>query len=146
MSDPRRQIVIEEAKTWLDTPFVMNACLKGAGVDCGQFLIACLKAADLKVPEQVFKFSLDWHLHAREEKYLKIVESVCERTVEPLPGDIVLYRIGRVYAHSGLITEWPLIIHSDWKSHKIAYTDVSKDGFYQKRACLFFSPYGPRQQ
>lgn len=109
-------------------------------MDCGRFLIECLKAGNLAVPTTIETFTKDWHLHCREERYLKIVESFNERVEVPQPGDIVMYRIGRVYSHSGLVIEWPKIIHADWKSG-VVLCDAEKNGVFGKRPKLFLSPY-----
>jgi NlpC/P60 family putative phage cell wall peptidase len=39
-TDERRLAVIEEAKTWVGTPFRHQARVKGVGVDCAQLVIA----------------------------------------------------------------------------------------------------------
>src|SRR5690349_11447583 len=38
---PWRARLLDEARTWLLTPWHHNARVRGAGVDCGQLLIAC---------------------------------------------------------------------------------------------------------
>ena len=35
-----RQAIIVEAESWINTPYHHNQQLKGAGVDCGQILVA----------------------------------------------------------------------------------------------------------
>lgn len=37
--------IVKEAYTWLGTPHVNQAKVKGKGIDCGMLLIACLEGA-----------------------------------------------------------------------------------------------------
>ena len=68
--------IVEEAYTWLGTPHVNQAKVKGKGIDCGMLLIACLEGAGyikrgaIKIPP----YSNEWHLHHGEEWFLKVVE------------------------------------------------------------------------
>ena len=140
MLTDKRQQVITEAKTFLGTPFVMNANLKGIGIDCGRLLIKVYENCGFKVPLLVPMFTSDWHLHTREERYLELVAPFTEQVFEPFPGDIVLFRVARPYAHGGIIVEWPIIIDAKM-SHNVEYTNVDIDAELKTRARVFFSPY-----
>lgn len=61
-------------------------------------------------------YSPQWYLHKDVERYLEIVLS---RGVEidearALPGDVVVYKFGRLFAHGAIIIEpgFPAIIHA----------------------------------
>lgn len=30
----------------------------------------------------------------------------------PLPGDVILCKIGRLFAHGAIVTNWPMIVHA----------------------------------
>jgi cell wall-associated NlpC family hydrolase len=110
----QRNLVIAEAQSWLGTPFHENAAIKGVGVDCGRFLVHCFQAAGVKVPDlsDSANYPHGWHLHRSDERYLNLISQFTKITQFPLPGNIVMYRIGRGYAHSGIIVNYPEIIHS----------------------------------
>lgn len=107
--------VIEEAKTWLNTPYHGGAKIKGIGVDCGQLLIAVYENVGLLTAGECSPghYSNEWHLHRSEEKYLGWVEKFCDPvTGEPQPGDIALFKFGRCVSHGGIVLEYPTIIHA----------------------------------
>lgn len=115
-SDLRVEIVAE-ARTWLRTPFRNNAMIKGAGVGCGTLLIAVYDQFGFPVPKvsELGYFPLGWSLHNAEERYLEILLAHGMREVEePKSGDVVLFKMGRAFGHSGIIVEWPFVIHSYW--------------------------------
>jgi hypothetical protein len=57
-------------------------------------------------------YPMDWHLHRDEERYLKYVTSRATETDVGLPGDLVLYKWGRCFAHGAIIVQWPIVIHA----------------------------------
>ena len=103
------------------------ARVKGHGVDCGQVIIAAHVEAGLTEDFDPGFYTMDWHLHRDEERYLGFVESHLERvdpdgsaaapraraSWSPSPGSVVVFRIGRTFSHGGLVTRWPLIIHAN---------------------------------
>lgn len=104
---------LTEALTWIGTPHEHGQRCKGAGVDCGQFLIGAASAIGLMPPIKVSYYPKDFHLHRDFEWYKGIVEEFCvEISPPPSPGDIVLYKQGRLYSHGGIVKDWPWIIHS----------------------------------
>lgn len=111
-----REAVIKEAETWLRTPHHNGACIKGVGVDCGQFPWAVYHAAGLmpEIPEDL-RYSPQFHLNRDEEWYLKFALKFGKELPEgkfPKKGDFALYKVGRVFSHGAIVIEWPLIIHS----------------------------------
>jgi len=110
-----RAAVVAEAMTWLGTPHHHRARVKGDGVDCGQLPAAVFEACGLIPHCDPGEYPHDWHLHQDEERYLEHVERFCDRLpdgMQPLPGDLILFRYGRCISHGALVVEWPLIIHA----------------------------------
>lgn len=122
--------MVASAKTWLNTPYHHNAMVKGAGIDCGQLIIAAFLEAGLinETPAPDY-YTCDWHLHRDEDKYLECLEkeltrlpgdddrSVDTRLIDDpayaLPaGEVIAFRVGRTYSHGGIITQWPRFIHA----------------------------------
>lgn len=101
----QRAAVVAEARSWLRTPYHSGADVKGAGVDCGMLLVRVFVDCGLVPPFDPRPYSPDWHLHRDAERYLGWVEKLCGRVETALPGDIVVFRYGRCFAHGGIVTE-----------------------------------------
>lgn len=125
-----RAAIVEEAMSWRGTPYRPNQDIKdkNGGVDCGMLLVRVFVDVGEKLKKlnwnTVGKFPdrfdprpypNQWHLHNRAERYKGIVESLAHELsegIEPGPGDIILFHFGHCYAHGGIVTKWPIIIHA----------------------------------
>ena len=137
-----RSAVVAEAKTWLKTPFRDCARVKGAGVDCAQFIAAVYeKTLGRSIP--IEPYSPQWHLHRDEERYIAgLLSEGCREISESdvNPGDIVLYKQGRTYSHGAIVIAWPTrIIHAIKLMRGVCYSDPSCDRFLTNRERKFFS-------
>jgi cell wall-associated NlpC family hydrolase len=142
-----RRAVIEEAKTWLLTPWEHAARVKGAGVDCAQLLAAVYtKAGVLAAMPEIPYYPRDWHQHQNAQVLRSIVEKYADKVEEPVAGGIVLFEFGKVYSHAAIIIEWPLCIHANMKSGIVEWIDASVDPHLmrcaQNKNPEFFSPWG----
>jgi cell wall-associated NlpC family hydrolase len=141
--EDQRKAVCDEAKSWLLTPYHHMARVKGAGVDCATLLAEVYHAAGLIDHSLAISYyPPDWALHRDEERYLQIViahmREISEE--EALAGDVVLYKIGRAFAHGGIILAWPQIIHAVWQD-AVLLGDGLADGKLSGRPRRFFSPW-----
>ena len=136
--DEMRQKIVDEAKTWLLTPWRHEARVKGAGVDCGNLLIAVFHAVGI-IPEiELAHYPADFMLHNSREWFLEIITQYCDEIKEGfLPGDIIIYKQGRLFSHGGIILDWPLIIHASADEGMVAYGDASKDPLEHKECRMF---------
>lgn len=107
-----RESIVDEAKTWLGTPYHHQAHIKGAGVDCVQILIEVYHAALGITKPDLGYYAPDWMLHREEERYLAGLEDFATPVDIPQAGDVVIYKFGRCFSHSGIVVRWPLIIHA----------------------------------
>lgn len=142
--DEQREQVIKEARTWLGTPHHNHACVKGAGVDCGQFPIAVYEAAGIIPHIDVPPYPPDFHLHNDKEWYLETVLQFGQEIDTPKCGDFVLYKIGRVFSHGGIVIKWPLIIHA-YVGQGVVLADGTQGHMGDKaivHARKFFTPLG----
>lgn len=112
-----RAAIIAEAYSWLRTPYVSCANVKGpnGGVDCAMLLVEVAKTVGL-VPATFDPrpYRPDWHVHRSEELYLAGLEPYARR-VEPgdeQPGDIALYRFGRTASHGAILVSDDMMIHA----------------------------------
>ena len=120
--------LIDHARSWVGTPYHHRARVKGAGVDCGQLIIAVHVEAGLVADFDTGFYTSDWHLHRYENRYLEFVEAhlglvdsetggVDQRLSsnalwQPPAGSVIVFKVGRTYSHGALVTGWPLIIHA----------------------------------
>lgn len=119
-----RQRIIDEAKTWLRTPWHHNARVKGAGVDCGQLIIACYIDAGLVPHFETGDYSPDWMLHQSEERYLGWVEKYLDPVDTPRPGDVCAWRFGHCFSHGAVVLDWPNVIHAFRSERAVVYGDA----------------------
>lgn len=107
-----RKDVVEEAKSWLGTPYHHLAKIKGAGVDCGQLLIGVYSNVGLIPDIETGYYPNDWHFHRSEEQYIGWVSKYAKPTDNPKVGDVMLFKFGRCISHGGILVGDNLIIHS----------------------------------
>ena len=111
-----RAAVVAETRSWIGTPYVPGADVKGAGVDCGMLLIKVFQATGHMDPTfDPRPYPMQWHFHQVAEKYLGYIEIFSHplpEGVDPSPGDIVLFKFGKCFSHGAIVTEWPHAIHA----------------------------------
>lgn len=109
-----RGAIVAEALTWLRTPYHHRGTIKGVGVDCAQFPLQVYAACGLIEPFETGDYPPDWHMHRSEERYLAAVQARAKE-IDPgevQPGDLMVFRIGRCYAHGAIVTAWPRLVHA----------------------------------
>ena len=138
----QRQAVVDEAKSWIRTPYHNRAKVKGAGVDCGQILIAVYSTA---LPGIIPNFdpgvyNKDFMLHRNEEIYLGWIEKFAHKIKNnQLPGDVALFKFGRVVCHGAIIIDKTSIIHAYSEARCVVIDDIIRNvslanhfyGFYR---------------
>lgn len=116
--------ILAEARSWVGTPYVPRALIKGVGVDCGGLLY--------KVYEPVFgpfapfpqNYSADWALHGDRELYLDWIAPFTKQISRPIVGGFSVYHYGTKYAHGAIYTgEW--YIHA-WGRQREGRVTMSK--------------------
>ena len=140
--EEKRDHIVATAREWLGTPFHHVAGIKGVGVDCAHFLAKIYEEAGIIEPLKIEPYSPQWFLHRDEEKFMgyvfqaggvEIEESEAKR------GDVVLYKIGRCYAHGAIIIDWPTeIIHAYMPAERVT-TLGGMDGDLAGKPRKFFT-------
>lgn len=138
----QRDAVVAEARTWIRTPYAHCARVKGAGVDCAMILAEVYGTVlpafkTVEIPE----YSPQWHLHHSDEIYLNIVRQYASEVDSPLPGDIVVVKFGRAFAHGGIVTAWPCLVHAYMQAECVIEEDFNVNHELAGRAHRFFSPW-----
>lgn len=114
-----RKEIIAEANEWIDTPWQHQACVKGAGVDCAMFVAGVARNVGL-VSEEEMKtipkdYPKDWHFHQDFPLLPYIMEQLqcVEKDKKYMrPGDILVFKVGRVPSHLGILLEDNIFIHA----------------------------------
>lgn len=111
----QRSAVVTEAMTWLGTPYHHHGRIKGVGVDCLTLLAEVFERAGLVAHVDPGNYSTQWYMHRSEELYQQGLMRYCVRRPDGsrvLPGDVLLYRVGRCYSHGAIAVHHGQILHS----------------------------------
>lgn len=133
----QRLRVCHEARSWISTPYRNRMAIKGKGVDCAKILLHSFIDAGLPVEYEDQRYSSDWHLHRDEERYLEVVTRYAHGDItdqrpvnargddwEPDVADILLWKVGRTFSHSALVTNWPYVVHASLPDRCVLEVDV----------------------
>lgn len=135
-----REQVIAEARKWIGTPYHHAANVLGHGVDCGMMMIEVYSAVGLCEWFDPRPYSRTFHLHQRNEWYDAYCNMKLNPVESPLPGDMALFKIGRLYAHGAIVVDWPTIIHAHAFEGMVLESDISR-GYLRSREVKFYSPW-----
>ncbi len=111
MTTEDRARIVQEARSWLGTPYRPNACLRGVGVDCMQLIFAVFRDCgllDTSEPTLVeMSYVTNACQHGPDTRYIDGVEKYCRRIPENQvrSGDIGMVWVGHGFAHSILVIE-----------------------------------------
>lgn len=124
----QREMIVQEARSWIGTPYHAQADIKGAGVDCGMLLVRVFVDTGLCAPFDPRPYADDWYLHRSEERYLGFIFDRTKEVAAPMPGDVMVFRYGRCYAHGGVVTKAsPLtIVHAFQPSRCVLEEEVAR--------------------
>lgn len=136
-----RRAIVDEARTWIKTPYHVGGRIKGVGVDCGMLIAEVYEKAGIIAHMDIPPYPADWHRHRKDEKYLEFILSEGHRA-EPghqKPGDVALWKFGLVRSHGAIIVAWPRVIHATLQERIVWECDVSDDVRYGTKDVQFYS-------
>ncbi len=86
-----------------------------------------------------------WFLHCSAEQYPPIIATYSKEyqlapSQVPQPGDIVLAKYGRDYAHSVFVLAWPKVIGSACESCVTIWRDIHASPQFASRPLRYFNP------
>jgi hypothetical protein len=154
-----REAVLDEARSWIRTPFMWNGCIKGTGVDCGRILAASLQVGGAKQIDLAALPHLppQWFLHKESGLYLDLVRRFATeyrltpaaiREVwggptksRPEPADIVVAKVGRDWAHAAFVVAWPRILGAVPGFCVAEWRDIHSCPHFVNRELKFFDPF-----
>lgn len=124
-----RAAVVSEAMSWIGTPYLSNGLIKGrqGGTDCAMLLIGVYANVGLIPHIDPRPYSPTWHLHRNEEAYMGYVLQFAKQIPgPPKPADVVMFKLGKVFAHGSIVVQWPWVIHAIGNM-AVLREDVSKN-------------------
>jgi cell wall-associated NlpC family hydrolase len=113
-----RAAIVAEARSWVGTPFVLHADVRGIGIDCVFLVLRTYQAAGV-VPADFpdpRPYPSGWARDGVGTRYRDelLVPYFVELppTTPRLPADLLLYKEHAAEAHSAIVTAWPMVIHA----------------------------------
>jgi len=106
------------ARSWIGTPFVPHAHLKGAGVDCVQLALCYYQEFSLFPLVDLGSYTMDGGRHLERSRVLEWIEE--SNAFMPVDiskeltraGDLACFRVGRIPHHCGILTEMGGFVHA----------------------------------
>jgi NlpC/P60 family putative phage cell wall peptidase len=132
MTPEQQAAVVQEATTWLGTPYHHCADVKGGGVDCLMILCAVFCTTGLVPWTDPRPYPTDWMLHHSAEIYLAGLERHADRVPggeTPQPGDVLTFRFARTHSHAAIVTEWPMMVHAYRRAGKVVLDNALGEDF-----------------
>lgn len=135
----------EAARGWIGTPYVHQACMRGAGCDCLGLLRGIWRQRYGAEPEPVPAYTDDWSEPAGREDLLAAAARwlIAKPLPDEAPGDVLLFRMrsGAVAKHLGVaggIGPEASFIHA-YSGHGVVETALT-DPWRRKIAARFCFP------
>jgi NlpC/P60 family putative phage cell wall peptidase len=91
----RRDHIIAIARSWIGTPYVHQASVKGAGCDCLGLLRGIWRELHGEEPEDAPPYSPDWAEATGEETLYRAFNRHLAPVERAQPGDVALFRMAR---------------------------------------------------
>ena len=109
-----RAALITEARSWIGTPFVARAAVKGAGCDCVGLLNACRAYALGKPLEAMPPYSWDFAANLDQDRIRDTAARLLVPVATPQPGDVLIFRwrTCEAWSHAALISGDGVMIHA----------------------------------
>lgn len=143
MTALRASEVVQEARSWLGTPYVHQGRQKGAGVDCVGLMIGIARELRLYPSEALDALPTDYAKRPDGKMMRALLARYMTRVWPPEPGDwLHLAQIGQLPTHVGLVATERSMIHAFSEAGEVvedplrpAHVRVSK-GAYRYRGVV----------
>jgi cell wall-associated NlpC family hydrolase len=120
-----------EALSWVDTPYLHMARVKGSGCDCATFLIGVYEAVGALPRLRVDYYPPDWNLHRSEELYLnQLLKYAGVVTGAREVGDVLMFKMGRTVSHGAIWIGQEQVVHS-WRRSGGVTVDRMDNPYWQ---------------
>ncbi|WP_299549297.1 NlpC/P60 family protein [uncultured Tateyamaria sp.] len=125
-------LIVDEARTWIGTPYIHQMAARGAGTDCLGLVRGVWRAVVGSEPERPPAYSMDWsEPQGHELLWSAAMRHLVPKTAtQPECGDVILFRMreGGVAKHLGIQSEVgaaPRFIHA-YSGHGVVESPLSK--------------------
>ena len=145
MTPEQREAVVSEAKTWLGTPWRHMQRLKGVGVDCANLPASVYEACGV-IEHIEAEYPRQWMLHRKQDRFIEWVLAVGGIEIDEADlqhGDLVLWKFGNTFSHSGFWLGGGVVIHAQIDVG-VAYGDMTRDIDLSERERRFFTVRGAK--
>ncbi len=126
-----RPDVVGEVRSWIGTPYVHQASVKGAGADCLGLVRGVWRALQGDEPEAIPNYTPDWAEPARDEVLWRAARRwlIEDRADHERAGDVLLFRMARgsIAKHLGVqvsVGQAPAFVHA-YSGHAVVETPLS---------------------
>jgi len=119
-----RRMIVEEAITWVGTPYVYAGVEKGRGVDCSGMVM------------KVYEDAMGTKIPRNSAKQAEFCKKIKEKDVEA--GDLVFFATGKdpgKVSHVGIMLDRDNFVHAS-SSKGVVISKVSA-GYYTKRLLMY---------
>lgn len=113
-----RDMIVAEARTWLQTPYRHQASVRGVGADCLGLVRGVWRGVIGDEPQAAPPYTPDWAEAMGEETLL---DAARRHLIEVAPGsaaigDVLLFRmgLGSPAKHAAIVSGRDTIIHAYW--------------------------------
>ena len=120
-ADRRREKIVAEALSWIDTRWGHHQRAKGIETDCAGMNAEVYERAG-EIPHiELPWYSQDIMLHRTDEKYFDAIRPYFREVETKLAGDLALFSWGRMAGAQGcIIVEWPWLVGAIYPWRKVA--------------------------
>lgn len=143
-----RDTVVSLARSWIGTPYVHQASLRGHGTDCLGLLRGLWRTIYGDEPETIAPYTQDWSEAGPSERLREgLARHMVERpTAEMSLGDVLLFRMrdGAMAKHLGILTfqgEAVKFLHA-YVGHGVVENTLSDPWKRRIAACFSFPERG----
>ncbi len=115
-----RLAFVNEAISWIGTPFVNCADVKGQAVDCAMLLTRCAVDTGLVPAFDPRPYAPHWHVHHDRELFIEfLTDRLGGREIDtPRLGDIAVYKFNRTFSHGAVIVNSAEVVHA-WSGYRM---------------------------
>lgn len=129
-----RELLIGECRSWLETPWRHNQCVKGSGVDCVRFLSAIADTFNINHGE----LPKHYDRLVQDNKIVDHLRIYFEEKSEIALGDILVFKFIGVPHHVAIATDKGMI-HASLIHEKVVEHPI--DSRYQRIMVGIFGGY-----
>lgn len=141
-----KDAIVDEARSWIGTPYVHQCSTKGQGCDCLGLLRGVWRGLIGPEPEVAPSYSADWSEASGEERLWWAAARHLRQVENPEAGDVLLFRMqtGSVAKHLAILAShkagYPTIIHA-YSGHGVVETPLTR-GWSRRIVSGFEFPLG----